>query len=189
MIEQNERFNVTGLIGLADEVGTDILGYPVLGTDEDLPSLIKNRISAIVSIGQIKTPEQRIRLFQLLKENDCELPVIISPRAYVSKHAVIGEGSIIMHGAIVNAGAVIGRNCIVNSHALVEHDSVIADHCHISTMSAINSTVHVGTGSFIGSGSTVRQNTKIGEYCLIGMGQRVIKDCDDHTCIPPKKCR
>jgi sugar O-acyltransferase (sialic acid O-acetyltransferase NeuD family) len=184
VIEQEGRFSVTGLIGQAQEVGTAVLGYPVVGTDSDLAALVSNHGQALVVVGQIKTPEPRVRLFELLERHGAVFPVIVSPRAYVSRHAAVGAGSIVMHGAIVNAGATVGRNCIVNTLALVEHDAVIGDHCHISTSSAINSGVRVGTGTFIGSGSSVRQGLVIGDRCVVGMGQRVLADCEAGSRVP-----
>jgi sugar O-acyltransferase (sialic acid O-acetyltransferase NeuD family) len=187
VLEHEGRFAVAGLVGLPDEVGTEILGYPVLGTDADLPSLLGGYAHALITVGQIKTPEPRMRLFDLLQQAGCALPTIVSPHAYVSIHATVGEGTIVMHGAIVNAGAVIGRNCIINSQSLVEHDVVIADHCHVATAVAINSGVHIGAGTFIGSNSSVRQCVNIGERCLIGMGQRVLTDREAGTCLPSPK--
>ena len=187
VIEQEGRFAVAGLVGLPHEVGTRVLGYPVLGTDADLPALLGDCAHALVSIGQIKTPEPRMRLFNLLEQSGYALPVIVSPRAYVSPHAMLGAGTIVMHGAVVNASAVVGRNCIINSHALIEHDAVIEAHCHVATTAAINSSVHIGAGTFIGSNSSVRQHINIGERCLIGMGQRVLADCEAGTSMPPPK--
>lgn len=166
-----------GLIGLPHEVGTQLLGYPIVGTDADLPGLLREYGNALVTVGQIKTPLPRMELFERLQSAGYALPVIVSPHAHVSRHATLGSGTIVMHGAIVNAGAAIGRNCILNSQSLVEHDVTIADHCHVSTAAAINSGVHVGVGSFIGSNACVRQGINIGERCLIGMGQRVFADC------------
>jgi len=187
VIEQEGRFTVGGLLGTRTQVGERVCGYAVLGTDADLARLIKDNAHAIVAVGQIKTPEIRIRLFNLLEQYRCDLPVIVSPRAYVSRHAVIAAGTIVMHGAIVNAGAVVGRNCILNSQSLVEHDSIIADHCHVATAAAVNSGVHIGVGSFIGSNCCVRQGIRIGERCIIGMGQRIVKDCQAGTQIPPAR--
>ena len=187
VIEQEGRFVVAGLVGLPHEVGSRILGYSVLGTDADLPTLLGDYAYALVTVGQIKSPELRMRLFTLLEKSDCSLPIIVSPRAYVSPHALLGEGTIVMHGAVVNAGATVGRNCIINSQSLVEHEVVIADHCHIATAAAINSSVYIGAGTFIGSGSSVRQCVKIGERCLIGMGQRVLADCENGARIPLAK--
>jgi sugar O-acyltransferase (sialic acid O-acetyltransferase NeuD family) len=189
VIEQEGRFAVAGLVGLAHERGRRVLGYPVLGTDADLVGLLRDYTHALIAVGQIKTAEPRVRLFDLLLRNRCELPVIVSPRAYVSPHATLGAGTIVMHGAVVNAAAAVGRNCIINSQCLIEHDAVIADHCHISTGVAINSGVHVGSGTFIGSNSSVRQVVNIGEQCLIGMGQRVLTDCVPGTHMPPVKRR
>ena len=187
VIEQEGRFTVAGLVGLPSEVGSQILGYPVLGTDADLPALLGVYAHALVTVGQIKTPEPRARLYGLLEQKGGSLPVIVSPRAYVSPHASLGSGTIVMHGAIVNSGAVVGRNCIINSQSLVEHDVVIADHCHIATAAAINSGVRIGAGTFVGSNSSVRQCIIIGERCLIGMGQRVITDCETGARLPPSK--
>lgn len=187
VLEREGRFAVAGLVGLPHEVGTQILGYRMLGTDADLPALHGDYAHALISVGQIKTPEPRKRIFDLLEQSGYALPVIVSPRAYVSPHATLGAGTIVMHGAVVNAGAVVGRNCIINSQSLVEHDAVIADHCHIATAAAINSGVHIGAGTFIGSNSSVRQCIKIGERCLIGMGQRVLADCEAGTCMPSPK--
>ena len=187
VLEHEGRFAVAGLVGLPDEIGTRILGYAVLGADADLPALLRDYPHALVTVGQIKTPEPRMRLCDLLEQNGCVLPAIVSPRAHVSSRATLGAGTIVMHGAVVNAGAVVGRNCIINSLSLVEHDTVIADHCHIATAAAINSGVRVGAGTFIGSNSSVRQGINIGERCLIGMGQRVIADCAAGTHIPSPK--
>jgi sugar O-acyltransferase (sialic acid O-acetyltransferase NeuD family) len=184
VVEQEARYAVAGLVGLASEVGSKVCGYPVLGTDDDLPQLMERHRLALISIGQIKTAELRERVFALVERKGGVPSPIVSPRAYVSRYAQVGAGTIIMHGAIVNAGARVGRNCIINSLALVEHDTVIGDHCHVATSAALNSGVHVGDGSFIGSGATVRQSTRIGARCVIGMGQTVLRDCEPGTWLP-----
>ena len=187
VIEQEGRFQVAGLVGLQHEVGHRVLGYPVLATDAALPDLILSYLNVFISIGQIETAEPRLRVFDALQKMGRELPVIVSPLAYVSKHATLGAGTIVMHGAIVNAGASVGRNCIINSQALVEHDAAIADHCHIATAAVINGGVHIGAGTFVGSNSTVRQCIKIGERCLIGMAQGLLADCETATSVPAQR--
>lgn len=189
VIEQEGRYVVAGLVGQPHEVGGRVLGYRVLGTDADLPALVVEYRAALVAIGQIKTPQLRMRLFAVLDAAGCALPIIVSPRGYASRHATLGAGTIVMHGAVVNAGAAVGRNCIVNSQALIEHDAVVADHCHVATNASINSGVRIGAGTFIGSGTIVRQGLTLGENCVIGMDQRVLKDCADGTRIPPAGSR
>jgi sugar O-acyltransferase (sialic acid O-acetyltransferase NeuD family) len=187
VLELEGSFAIAGLVGLSHEVGTRVLGYPVVGTDADLPALYGEYRVALVSVGQIETPKARMRLFSVLEQCGYRLPTIISPQAYVSPHSTVGAGTIVMHGAVVNAAAVVGRNCIINSQALIEHDTVVGDHCHISTGATINSSVRVGAGTFIGSNASVRQGARIGEQCLIGMAQRVLADCDAGTRMPAAK--
>lgn len=184
VLELAGQFCIGGLLGLPAEVGGKVLGYPVLGTEADLMRLLREHGGALIAVGQIKTPEPRIRLFELTRSLDCALPVVVSPRAHVSRHASVAAGTIVMHGAVVNAGAVVGRNCILNSLCLIEHDAVIEDHCHVATSAVVNSGVRVGAGTFIGSNSCVRQGLRIGERCVIGMGQQVLRDCAMGTRLP-----
>jgi sugar O-acyltransferase (sialic acid O-acetyltransferase NeuD family) len=184
VIEQEGRFRVGGLVGTQNQVGERVCGYPVLGTDVDVPRLVEQHAYSLVAVGQIKSPELRIRLFDMLNYYGFVLPMIVSPRAYVSPHAVVAAGTVVMHGAIVNAGATVGRNCILNSQSLVEHDAHVGDHCHVATAAAINSGVRVGAGSFIGSNSCVRQGILIGERCVIGMGQNIVEHCSAGAQIP-----
>lgn len=185
VLEQEGRYAVHGLVGLPPEIGTTILTYAVVGSDADFAELLSHCRNALVTVGQIKSAEPRMRLFRLLEQAGYALPSIVSPHAYVSRHAKIGAGTIVMHGAVVNAGAVVGCNCIINSQALVEHDTVVGDHCHVSTSAAVNSGVTIGAGTFVGSGASVRQTITIGERCVIGMGQRVLRDCAPGTWLPP----
>ncbi|RHX78281.1 acetyltransferase [Leptospira yasudae] len=181
VIEAEDKYSIFGLIGSKEEVGTKILGYEVLGTDEDLVLWKRKCKNAIVTIGQIKNPEPRIRLYHQLKKFAFHLPVIVSPNAYVSKYSSIGEGSIIMHQVMVNSNVKIGANCIINSKALLEHDVTIGDYCHISTSSVLNGETSIGDASFIGSGSVVKETIKIGSNCVIAMASRVIRDVPNHT--------
>jgi sugar O-acyltransferase (sialic acid O-acetyltransferase NeuD family) len=165
-----------GIVDVPDKLHQKLLGYEIMATDDDLPQLVNKNTNFLVTLGQIKSPEKRIRTFQILKELKAKLPVIISPTAYVSQHAQIGEGTIIMHHAIINAGAQIGQNCIINSKALIEHDAVIADHCHIATGAIINGGVTVGSGTFFGSNAVSKEYIEIGENVVIACGVKITKN-------------
>lgn len=189
VIEQHGVFAIAGLIGAADEIGNVVLGYPVLGADAELPVLAAKFGCALVVIGQIKTPEPRIRMFTQLTRLGCELPTIVSPRAYVSRHATLGAGTIVMHGATVNARVSVGDNCILNTHSVIEHDARVADHCHVATGAIVNGAASIGTGTFVGSQSCVRQGIKLGSHCVVGMGERVLADCADGKTLPELAAR
>jgi sugar O-acyltransferase (sialic acid O-acetyltransferase NeuD family) len=178
VIEQEGLFHIVGLVGKNEELGTQVHGYEVLSDDSMLLKLAKRISFALITVGQIHDPKNRINLFQRATSAGFTLASIRSPRAYVSPKASIGMGTIIMHDAIVNAGAKIGNNSIINSKAVIEHDSVISDNCHISTGVLINGHVTVLSGSFIGSGSVIKNGISVGENSVVGMGSVIRQDLE-----------
>ncbi|MFP3874956.1 MAG: acetyltransferase [Thiohalophilus sp.] len=181
VIETAAEYRIEGIVQPARDGDTPVLGYPIIGEDEDLPELGQRIPNAIVTVGQIKSAALRRDLFDSLKALNFTMPRLISPRAYVSPHAEIEEGTVIMHGAVINPDARLGANGIINSMALVEHDVVIRPHCHISTGARINGNVVVGEGCFIGSGAVLHENIRIGANCIIGAGCVVAADIEPDT--------
>lgn len=159
VIEQAGKFQIFGIIDLPEKLHQLVLGHPVIGCDEDLPNLLKSCPNVLITLGQIKSPVRRMKLFNDLQQMGALFPVIQSPLAYISPHAQIADGTIVMHHALINAGARVGRNCIINTKTLVEHDAVIEDHCHISTGAIVNGGATIGCGSFVGSNSVSPEYT------------------------------
>lgn len=161
VIEQQGIYTIEGIVDIKEEIGAKIMGYPVIGRDEDITKLCKHTKNFHIAVGQIKSPEVRIRLYELVVEAGGILPVIISPLAYVSKHATIGEGTIIMHYAVVNAGTQIGVNSIINTKATVEYDAYVGNHCHVATGAILNGEAQLSDGSFFGSNAVSVQGVII----------------------------
>jgi sugar O-acyltransferase (sialic acid O-acetyltransferase NeuD family) len=181
VIEAQGAYRVGGFVAKDIVFNRTVQKYIHIGSDLDIPRLRSSYLYALVAVGQIKSPNARIKLYDQLLELGYELPSIASPSAYISPHAKIGIGTIIMHGAVINAGAVIGNNCIINTLATIDHDTVVGDHSHISTGAILNGGVIVGSGSFVGSGSVVMQDIKIGSRSVIGMGLAVREDIPDEA--------
>lgn len=157
VIEQEGRYKIAGIIDKPELYGTKVLGYEVIGNDDDLSRLSATFKYAFITVGQVGSSHLRAKLFAQVREAGFITPSIVSPRAYVSKHANVEEGTIVMHDALVNADARIGKNCIVNSKALIEHDALIEEHCHISTGAIVNGGVVVKAGTFYGSNATSKE--------------------------------
>ncbi|MDC0239202.1 acetyltransferase [Candidatus Thioglobus sp.] len=173
VIEQQGKYKIAGIIDKPELFGQEILGYKVIGNDSELTYLAKQYGNAIVTLGHIDSPHPRIELFNLAIKAGFKIPIIISPRAYVSKHSKVGKGSVVMHDALINANTIVGENCIINSKALIEHDCTISSHCHISTQAIINGSVLIGERSFVGSNSTTKQGVSIAKDSFIKAGSVV----------------
>lgn len=168
VLEQENRYKIAGIVDKKERIGEHVLGYEVIGSDDELASLFKQYKYALVTLGQIESCTLRKKLFRVLKDIGYTLPVIVSPLGYVSKHAEIEEGTVVMHHACVNAAAQVGKNCIINTKALIEHDSVIGDNCHISTAGVVNGGVRVADESFYGSNATSKEGVKVGGFIKAG---------------------
>ncbi|NQY21387.1 MAG: NeuD/PglB/VioB family sugar acetyltransferase [Campylobacteraceae bacterium] len=168
VIEQENKYIIAGIIDKKELIGSKILSYEVIGCDDDLEELFKTYKNVIVTVGQIKSNAIRVKLFTKVKEIGFNLPTIISPLAYVSKHSNIEEGTIIMHHSLVNANAKIGKNCIINTKSLIEHDVIIEDNCHISTGAVLNGSVYVKEGTFFGSNATSKESIQINGFVKAG---------------------
>lgn len=160
VIEESCKYNIEGILDKSEVIGQKVLGYKIIGTDEDILEYILEDYEFLITIGQLRTTNIRKKIYMNLSTNRAKIATIVSPRSYVSKHATIGTGSIIMHDALINAGAHIGENCIINTKALVEHDAIINNHCHISTSAIINGGVEINEGTFFGSNATSKQYGK-----------------------------
>ncbi len=174
-----KKFHVLGFIDKKKK--KNILNYKVLGDENYLKKIKKKSFGLHISLGFIKSPKKRIKLFNEFKKLKFDFPVIISPQAQISKNAKILDGTIIHHKAVVNFGAKIGYNNIINTSAIVEHGVKIENNCHISTRAIINGGVIVKDNTFIGSGAIIREGLKIGKNCFIGMGSIVTKDLKDNS--------
>ncbi len=173
VIEHLGIYKIAGLIGQEEELQNECMGYPVIGTDNDLPELAKRYEYALIAIGQIETALVRQSIYDQALALGFKFPTIISETAHVASSASVGDGSIVMHGAIINSNAKVGNNCIINTKALIEHDATVGDHCHISTGAIVNGEVTIGSSSFVGSASVIKQGIKLGRGCVVGMGLSV----------------
>ncbi len=187
VLECVKAFRIAGIVDPALPAGSLYGGYPVLGGDEALEGLAATCPCALVGVGQIKSPRVRIRLYETLRQLGFSLPSVVSPLAYLSPHAALGEGSLVMHHAVVNTGAAIGKNAILNTGAIIEHECRIGDHCHIAVGAVLCGNVTVGDGAFIGAGAVCRQGVSIGAGAVVGCGVRVIEDVPPHTLYTGRK--
>ena len=173
-VAESAGYTILGILDMPEMVGTSVLGYPVLGTDDDIPYYV-DKAEFVITVGFIKSPAIRIKLYNKVKEAGGKLATIVASTAHVSKYATIGEGTVVMHHAFVNAGAKVGNNVILNTFTNIEHDAVIGDQCHISTGTMVNGDCKVGANCFIGSQSVLANGITIGDDIIVGAGSLVRK--------------
>ncbi len=159
-VAEGAGFEILGILEKSDIGKSDVMGYKIIGTDDDIPKYAC-KAEFIITVGQIKNCSIRKRIAEKIDIVGGQYATIIASDAYVSKSAIIGNGTVIMHKAFINADARIGRHCIVNTNAIIEHEVVVGDFCHLSTGSIVNGGAVIGNESFIGSQSVVNQMVQL----------------------------
>lgn len=174
-VAESAGYNILGILDMPEDIGKSVLDYKVIGTDDDIPQFVE-KAEFIITVGFIKSPAIRMRLFDKVREAGGKLATIIASTAHVSRYASLDEGTVVMHQAVVNAGAKIGENCIINTFCNIEHDAVIGDQCHISTGTMVNGDCKVGKMCFIGSQSVLANGISICDDVIVGAGSLVRKN-------------
>ena len=178
-IESEGKFTIAVIVDIPSRLHEKILSYEVIANDDDLPGLAAEYKYFFIAIGHIRDSRPRWHIYELLMAHGCHLPVIISPRAYVSPNASLGPGTLVMPFAFINSGVSIGPNCIMNTSCIIEHDSIIGSNNHISTACVVNGNCTIGNNNFIGTNATVLNGLTIGNRNLIGASSVLIKNVGD----------
>ena len=174
-VAESAGYEIKGILDMPDEVGKEVLpGHKVIGTDDEIPQYVEE-CDFVITVGFIKNPALRIKLYNKVKVAGGRLATIIASTAHVSKYAELGEGTVIMHYAFVNAGAKIGDNCIINTFVNIEHDAEVGNQCHISTGTMVNGECKIGENCFIGSQSVCANCIEIASDIIVGAGSVVRK--------------
>jgi UDP-perosamine 4-acetyltransferase len=173
ILEECGRFEIAGCTS-ADAGQRELLDIPVLGDDSILPGLREAGVHcAFVALGDNRA---RWKKAQELAEMGFTLVNAVSPRAIVSRRAILGRGVAVMPGAVINVLTRIEDGAIVNTGATVDHECHLGGFSHVGPGSSLAGCVSVAEGAFLGAGTCVVPGVSIGSWSVIGAGSVVISD-------------
>ena len=169
------------LIDLIESCGHTFAGYydpceceaGYLGDDKQM----KNSKNPVI-LGSM-SPKIRRKLFLIYESR---LTNLVSPHAYVSKAAILGEGITIQHRSTV-MNAILGNGIQINVGATIHYESVIGDFVTLAPQALILGRVKVGSGAYIGAGAIIKEDCTIGENACVGMGAVVVRDVLPNTTV------
>ncbi len=178
MIQAVGAFRVAGIVDDNPALtGTSVLGAPVLGTRDALPSLVERGVFlAANGVGGIINIEIRVKLFELLAGYGFAFPILRHPRATVEPSALLEDGAQVFANAYVGSSAVLHEKCMVNTGAIVSHDCEIGRYTHIAPGCLLAGHVHVGERALVGMGVTTTIGLKIGDGARVGNGAVLLAD-------------
>ena len=167
------KIGYTDIKFVDDNENGSCMGFPIIGTTNDIESLNNGKTDFVIGIGN------NVIRKKIAESYNVNWVTLIHPSAQISVNVTIGKGTVIMALAVVNANTTICKHCIINSSSVVEHDNIIKDYVHISPKAALGGTVQIGEKTHVGIGATVKNGISICDNCIIGAGSVVVKSIYD----------
>lgn len=179
--EINDDHKNWNLLGFLDNdpalIGTEILGYPVLGGDDDA---VKFK-SAHFALG-VGDPYLRRKLADKINPVAAGWANLYSPTVRVHRSHKMGTGVIVGRYTDFTVNCEIGDFAMLNIHAVLGHSVSIGKFTLVDPNVTINGEGKIGDYCLIGANAFVRDVT-IGDGVTVGAGSVVIKDVEPHCVV------
>ena len=108
------------------------------------------------AIAALEDQELRKKLSDRLRESLYQIPILVSPEAYVSKSAQLRYGVIIEPKAVVMSNTCIGVGTLISAGAVVKQNSFVGEYCNIASNAVI------ANGAFLPSNAKVEEGVIAG---------------------------
>ena len=70
VIEAEEKYHIAGIIDKPEKLGLNILGYQIVGNDDDIEVIAKKCRNFLITIGYIGDNTKRVDLYDRIKKLD-----------------------------------------------------------------------------------------------------------------------
>lgn len=177
IILKEKKYHLAGFLDNNLETGTKVMGFEVLGKDENLLDVIDEYsiYGGIIAIGD-NINRKKISENISNKINGFKFINCIHPAASIGNSVKIGVGNVFMAGSIINSSSCIGNHCIFNTNSSVDHDNLIDDYVNISPNVVIGGGATIKKAVQVGMGAIVLEGLTLNTNCIVGAGSLINKN-------------
>lgn len=174
LIEELDKWDIAGFIDDNEFLqGEEINGIPVVGTCD----FLQNRNQSTNVVIAIGNPQIRFKIYNTLKSNkNLHFPNIIAKGIRISDAIEMGKGNIICSNSILTVNIRLGDFNQINLDCTIGHDSILNSFITIYPSVNVSGNVKIGDFCELGTGSKIIQNKKMTDKVIMGAGAVVIKD-------------
>ena len=164
-----------------------LCGRPVISLTELTDLYPPSSVEIFCAVGPQKMNLYRMTLYERIRQWGYRFLTYIDPKAGTWPDLVVGQNVFIDDTCTIQPYVTIGDNVTLLA-SIVGHHGHIQDHAFLSR-ATLGGSVEIGEGTFIGMNATIRDNTRVGSHCVVGMGAAVQQDIEDDTVVAAPKCR
>jgi sugar O-acyltransferase (sialic acid O-acetyltransferase NeuD family) len=165
------------IVGIIDNNEADSFwGVHILGKDSDAEQLAAQYSDKTELYLTQDQPATRKRLFEYYESFGFQFATVISPRAFVSKTAIVGKGTIVQSGVNIASNTIIGDFVCINTNANIMHDCNIGAFTTIAPNAVVLGRVLIKGFAYVGANSTILPDLEIAANTIVGAGAVVTKN-------------
>ena len=181
LIDEVNKYNILGFLDDGIINNKESVNIPILGGIEFLHN-IEYPIGVVFAISDVYVKQNIYKkILQINKGH--YFPIVIAKNSYVSKRAMLSEGTIVGRYCSVSTSVQLGKFVFLNTKCDIGHDAVIGDFCSLMPSVNVSGNVSVGQRTLIGVQSAILQRIKIGSDVTVGMGSKVMTDVPDNCTV------
>lgn len=181
LIDEVNKYNILGFLDDGIINNKESVNIPILGGIEFLHN-IEYPIGVVFAISDVYVKQNIYKkILQINKGH--YFPIVIAKNSYVSKRAMLSEGTIVGRYCSVSTSVQLGKFVFLNTKCDIGHDSVIGDFCSLMPSVNVSGNVTIGNRTLIGVQSAILQGIKIGSDVTVGMGSKVMTDVPDNCTV------
>lgn len=165
------------------KAGREFYGYEVLGTEERLEELGRERDAcAVIAIQEGEARKKIAEEHAGFKNWES----IVHPTAVVAGSSRIGSGCVLFPQVTVSVDSRLGKFGLYYIHSTVCNDSRVGSYTSVMSGVSISEHVEVGELCFLSAGSCVHPHRRLGSRVRVGVGTTVTKDYGDGAKVDEK---
>jgi len=175
--EVREQWQIAGFLSDVCPPGERLGKHPVLGGTAEAEGFVARGflIHYTLHLNAKKKQErvERLRSLRLPLEAHASA---VHPRAHLEPSTEVGPGVLVCAQAATSFGVRLGGFIHMYTNSFAGHDTTVADYATLAAHSVLGARVRAGEGCHVGLNSSVREDVRLGEYSIVGMGAVVLGD-------------
>lgn len=112
---------------------------------------------------------------------DAEFASIVHKSAWISPHATLQPGAVILACGVVGPGSTVGRGALLNTGASLDHESSLGHYASLGPGARTGGAVSIGERTMVGMHVTILQGTHLGNDVVVGAQSLVNSDVESNS--------